>query len=140
MRALIDTSALVRRLLREEGWEELASLWRGADALLASRLLYPETRSALARARRAGRLDARGHEIARSDLEDDWERFDVVELGDLVARAAGEVVERFPLRAGDAVHLASALLVADPDLTFVTWDRRLARAAHETGLAVAPAL
>jgi hypothetical protein len=39
----------------------------------------------------------------------------------------------------DAVHLASALALADPDLVIAAWDRRLHAGAATTGLPVAPA-
>jgi predicted nucleic acid-binding protein len=43
------------------------------------------------------------------------------------------------LRGYDAVHLASALAIDSPDVVLATWDRALAAAAVEEGLAVVPA-
>jgi hypothetical protein len=63
---------------------------------------------------------------------------DVVQLDDRLVRSAGDVSEDRRLRAGDAIHLASALVVDEPELVLVTWDHELARAAREVGLAVAP--
>jgi hypothetical protein len=40
----------------------------------------------------------------------------------------------------DAVQLASALLLADPDLILVSWNKRLRLAAAQAGLDVAPAI
>ena len=63
-------------------------------------------------------------------------------------RIDGEVVERArrpfptePLRALDAVHLASALVVAAhaPELLLLSFDRRIRRAAQQLGLSLAPA-
>ena len=45
------------------------------------------------------------------------------------------------LRAFDAIHLASALRLADdhpPAVTFACWDVRLWRAAHDEGFALLP--
>jgi predicted nucleic acid-binding protein len=61
-----------------------------------------------------------------------------VELEPGVARAAGEVAEGFGLRAYDAVHLASALVVDEGDTLVGTGDRALATAASAAGLGVAP--
>lgn len=138
MRVLADASALVKLLVDEEGHEHAVSIWEAADSVLASRLAYPEIRSALARAERRGRLGAGGHRNAKRVLEEIWDRVDVVELSDPVARGAAEVAEAFGLRAGDAVHLSSALLLADDDLLLATWDRDLGRAARRAGLAVVP--
>lgn len=64
-----------------------------------------------------------------------------------LVRIDGEVVERArrpfpiePLRALDAIHLATALVVAAgvPDLTLLTFDRRIRRAARRLGLSLAP--
>ncbi len=43
------------------------------------------------------------------------------------------------LRSADAVHLASALALGDPELTIAVWDRRLHTGAPTAGLRVAPA-
>jgi uncharacterized protein len=135
-----DTSALIKVLHQEEDWEHAASIWNAADVLLASRLVYPEARAALAAAARGGRLDPRGHRMAKADLERRWDQLRVIEVSDGLARAAGELAERLRLRAIDAVHLASAAAVAEEGLTLATWDRGLARAAQQAGLAVAPSV
>ena len=43
------------------------------------------------------------------------------------------------LRGAAAVHLASALAIADPDLIIAVWDRRLHAGAAAAGLLVTPA-
>lgn len=56
---------------------------------------------------------------------------DVIGLDPVLARTAGELAERHALRGYDAVHLASAIAIDDPDLVMATWDRDLAAAtAH----------
>ena len=135
MKILIDASAFVKLLIEEPGSDEAASIWDEATDLLASRFLYPEARAALGRAARLGRLTPRGLERSRGLLEARWAEVRVVELHDGLDRLAGEVAELLGLRAGDAVHLASALIVGET--TLVTFDERLASAAHEAGLAVA---
>jgi predicted nucleic acid-binding protein len=51
---------------------------------------------------------------------------------------AGEIAEQQALRGYDAVHLATALSIEDPDIALVTWDRDLAQAALRAGRSVAP--
>jgi predicted nucleic acid-binding protein len=138
MRILTDTSALVKALLREPGWEKALEVLTGADQVLASRFVYPEARSALARALRASRIDRRQHARLVTDLDDRWELIAVVELSAEVARLAGEVADAHGLRGGDAVHLASALILSDREVVVATWDANLARAAVEAGLPVTP--
>lgn len=54
-----------------------------------------------------------------------------------LAELAAEVAEQDGLRGGDAVHLATALHLREPDFVFLTLDRDLAAAALRNGLAVA---
>jgi predicted nucleic acid-binding protein len=63
----------------------------------------------------------------------------VIGLDDTLARAAGALAERHGLRGYDAVHLASASAIDDPDLVIATWDRDLAAAASATNRTVVPA-
>jgi hypothetical protein len=56
-----------------------------------------------------------------------------------VERHAGQLARSHALRGADAVHLASALAVADPDLVVAVWDRRLHAGAAAASLHLAPA-
>lgn len=72
-------------------------------------------------------------------LEELCSELDAIGLDDALARTAGGLAERHALRGYDAVHLASAIAIADPDLVVATWDRDLAAAAIATRLTVVPA-
>ena len=78
------------------------------------------------------------HRTARSDLDRAIASLRIVELDPAVARVAGDVAERFELRALDAVHLASALALGGRETVVMTWDRTLAAAAATAGLGIAP--
>jgi predicted nucleic acid-binding protein len=69
----------------------------------------------------------------------DWPAFNVVELNPTVAQLASELTARHDLRSLDAIHLASALMFHNEDLTLATWDRRLHNAALREKLNVLPA-
>lgn len=134
-----DTSALVKLLLAEEdGVETAANLWDAAAIAISSRLAYPEARAALAAAHRARRLSAPQLTESAGELARLFGQLVVVEIEARLAEAAGEVAEQFGLRANDAVHLASALAVADSQTVVVTWDGHLANAARRSGLGVSP--
>jgi predicted nucleic acid-binding protein len=140
VKILIDASAIAKGLLREPDWDRAHGFLHGTDPLYASRLAYPETRSALTRARGTGRVKAEDFRALVATFDRRWRQIVVVELTERVARTAGDVAERYGLRAGDAVHLASALVLEDPELTLATWDRRLAAAASAAGVPVTPPL
>ena len=98
--------------MAEQGSSTAVDAWGSADSIAINRLLYPEGRAALAAARRARRLTARDHSLAKQALEDLWRQADVVEITALVAGSAGDLAERHGLRGYDSVHLAAALAVA----------------------------
>jgi predicted nucleic acid-binding protein len=134
-----DSSGLVKLLAEEEGSDLAAELWDGCDAAVTSRLAYPEVRAALAAA-------ARNHDITEAELDEaerDWEGYWAaarpVELTAAVERHAGQLARAHALRGADAVHLASALAIGDPDLIVAVWDRRLHTGARAAGCRVAPA-
>ncbi len=139
MIAYLDTSALVKLFMPdEEGASTAAELWDASDVALTSRITYPEGRAALASAHRARRLTARALGRARDALDTTFQRLAVVELDRSIAELAGDVAERYSLRAYDAVHLASALAIEDEALVVLTWDERLAAAARRAELEVVP--
>ena len=76
---------------------------------------------------------------ARADVLGAWERWTEVTALEPVRRYAERLVETHPLRAGDALQLAAAIVAAEerPDsLEFVTFDRRQAEAAEREGFRV----
>jgi predicted nucleic acid-binding protein len=134
-----DSSALVKLVVDEEGNDLAAELWDGCDAALASRLAYPEVRAALAAACRNHDLTEDDLETAEQAWEQYWASVRPVELTAAVQRHAGQLARTHALRGADAVHLASALALADPDLILAVWDRRLHAGAAGVQLRVAPA-
>lgn len=134
-----DSSALVKLVVEERGTDLAAQLWDGCDAALSSRLAYPEVRAALSAARRNRDLDDDALRRATRTWERFWKSVRPVELTPDVERFAGRLATRHALRGADAVHLASALAVAEDDLVVAVWDRRLHAASVAERLAVAPA-
>jgi predicted nucleic acid-binding protein len=135
--AYFDTSAVVPLLVVEAGSTRAAVLWDGADRVVSARLVYPEGRAALALAHRLGRLTARQLRAAVAELDSKYEEFDLVEVDDMLARRAGHLAEAHGLRGYDAVHLAAADRVRNPDLVVVAGDGALLAAAATEGIAIA---
>lgn len=137
MIAYFDTSAVVPLLIDEPGSARATSLWDGADRVVSVRLLYPETRAALAQAERLGRLTARQLRGAVTEFDSLFEVIDLVEVDHVLAVRAGELAEARRLRGYDAVHLAAAERVRDPDVVVIAGDGVLLDAAADEGMAVA---
>ena len=113
----------------------------GPDGLTTSRLSEVEVASALSRRRREGACTASEHDLALQELGSDLSGMSVIEIASGVAARAREIVSRHPLRAGDAIHLASCLLLQNTTgqtVDLVAFDRKLRAAAELEGLAVIP--
>jgi uncharacterized protein len=134
-----DASAFVKLVVDEVGSDLAASLWDGADAIVSSRLAYPEVRAALAAAGRDRRLAPAELRRAARLWERLWEEVRSVEITSDVSRHAGELAARRALRGADAVHLACAVALGRGDTVVAVWDQRLHTGARREGLAVAPA-
>jgi uncharacterized protein len=126
----------VKLLVHEEGSTEAKRRWMEADRITTSLLLYVEARAVVAAARRAGRLGEDG-QVDRL-LQRRYRQISVIDPSRELVREAGHLAERHALRGSIAVHLASALAAQETldDLTLMTWDEDLARAARRDGLPV----
>jgi predicted nucleic acid-binding protein len=135
----LDTSALVKRYFRESYSDEIIARWKSAEQIVTSFVAYAETMASLQRKKReAGLDDALVQEITAA-FRRDWESFIRVEVNDEINGYIDRVVEAYPLRGCDAIHLASALAIHETlaeDFVFACFDSRLALAAQSEGLQV----
>jgi predicted nucleic acid-binding protein len=135
MKAYLDTSALLRIILREDGALDEV---RRCEQLVSSELLAVECARTLDRLRVQGVLTTE-EAAARRRAVDDWlDAVDLVLLRPPILRRAGEPLPT-PLGTLDAIHLATALVWRDRedvDLTIATHDVALAAAARAFGFDV----
>lgn len=134
-----DSSAFVKLLVDEPGTPSAARLWDTADVIASGAITYPEVRAALAAAHRDGRVRDSDFDRARASWKLAWSSVAIVRPTESVLRHAGDLAERHALRGYDAVHLASALALADTEVIVAAWDHRLRNGASDGGLMVAPA-
>lgn len=131
----VDTSTLLKLIIDEDGSDRAEIMWQSADAVASAELIVVEARAALAAAERAGRLTARQHTAAKSELDALIGDLHRVEITDELIGDAAELAELEGLRGYDAVHLAAALTIAASVLTSA--DTVLCEAATRRGLHVA---
>jgi hypothetical protein len=133
----LDTSAFVKLIHKEEGSDRVRGALGQAKAVASSALAKVEVHSALARLRREGE----GDQVLRgwlSSFSDIWAGMARVSM-DRAVDAACVLCLRHPLRALDAIHLASALLLRAEgglEVVFASWDARLKDAARQEGFLV----
>jgi predicted nucleic acid-binding protein len=125
--AYVDTSALVKLAVVEAETPALEADLAGREGLVASVLVVVECGRA---ARRAGK---------RRVLQRIEELLQAVYLIDLSAPLLEEAASLAPasMRSLDAIHLATALSIGDPELEVITYDGRMAEAARANGLRLA---
>ena len=137
----LDTSALVKRYFQEPYSDEIIARWKSAVQIVTSFVAYAETMASLYRKKREAELaDTLIREIAGSFLRD-WESFIRVEVNGELNGYIDRVVEKYPFRGFDAIHLASALAIREmlpEDFVFACFDDRLSRAARSEGLQTFP--
>ncbi len=137
-RAYFDTSALVKRYVREEGSVRVRGLLRRRGVLSAA-IITVELTCALSRRRSEGDLSSQDFAVIESRVREDRAYWHLIELSPLVLVRAEELVQKSNLRTLDAVHVAAALVFQEASgarVPFVTGDSRLAEATRAFGLEV----
>jgi len=128
----LDTSALAKLYLEEEGSDRVRQWADEAEVLATSQVALAELAAAVGRRQREGSLadDESGQVLNAS--KGDWAHFVVVHLDEY---KAADLAFRHELRGFDAIHLAAALQVRDAlrdiPVCFSCFDHRLTKAAGE---------
>ena len=132
-----DASAVVPLVVAEAETTQCRT-FLAEDAEIVVWCLTPvEVISALTRRVRESALKVSDFRRAKGQLlvlERVWSEVTAIER---VRELARRLVERYPLRAADALQLAAALVLSDPDprtTAFVTLGHRLGAAAEQEGL------
>ena len=139
----LETSALVKLYVREPGSDRLLQIASNlSENRLAVLALSPvEARSAIRRRERAGDIDARTVTLILDRLRQHLETIFIRQvLSDTVLDGALEMIDRYALRAYDAVHLAGCLALRTgagmESPTFACADQQLLEAARSELLPV----
>jgi predicted nucleic acid-binding protein len=135
--AYFDTSALVKRYVDELGRREVLTLLR-KNQCVVSAVLPLEVRSALRRRVTEKTVDAKRVFGILKRLAADRAYWTIIEVSPEVLATAESLSGAHPLRALDAIHVASAKLFADrtalQTFTFVSADIRQTNVAEALGI------
>ena len=134
MNIFLDSSALAKRYLEEPGSDRVEEILFSASALAVSVICLSEVVSALCRCRRDKALSQHQYLEAKQALFKDIEDASVISLTDQVVARAIEILERWPLRSSDSLHVACAAEWSAE--LFVSADERQCAAARGYGLRV----
>ena len=134
MNVFLDSYALAKRYVNETGSDRVGEILSAASSLGLSVICLSEVVSGLYRLRREGKLSPPQYAANKRALIQDVEASVVIHITDQVVARAVELLERWPLRSSDALHVACAAEWGT-DL-FVSADERQCRAARGYGLRV----
>jgi uncharacterized protein len=146
----LDSSALIKRYVQEEGSKAVASRFETGEKLYTSVLSYAEVHAAIGRKYRDKELNTDQKERLVDDFLDDWLfSLSILELTTAAMSALPALCEQYSLKASEAVHLSAAFWLKDAIrlrakrfddgggiVEFGVSDRRLGEAALKCGFQV----
>jgi predicted nucleic acid-binding protein len=145
----LDASALVKRYITERGSGALNARFERGEIIYTSLLSFGEIHTAIARAYRMRRLAAEDLTRIREAFLSDWlVGLSPIEVNVETMTALPGLVENYPLKAADAIHLSAAFWlwnsfrlrthrpIPEHEVEFGVADQRLGQIALKCGLQV----
>jgi predicted nucleic acid-binding protein len=136
MMLYVDTSALIKRYVEEDGSDRVNALWNGATGIATSVVAFAEMIAALNRKRREGVLSAAEYTRTATAFKNDYRRVILVPVSAGLNERIETLARKHALRGFDAIHLASALVIRNSgkvETGFACCDRMLNEAAGKEG-------
>lgn len=134
MRIFFDSSAFVKRYVREAGTDAVLQWCDQATEIILSGIALPEIISTFCRLQREGKITETQYRQLKSLLMADIEDAALGDLTPVVLAQAIWSLERNVLRGMDAIHIGCA--VALKAEVFISADKRQLDAAARSGLQV----
>lgn len=145
-RYFFDTSALFKRYWNEVGsaWVQVETSQSNQNTIIVAQITDVELMSVAARLMREHKLNSRMFQAIRLTVHRHMERqCRIIALNTDVSQTAQSLLKTYPLRAADAIQLASATVAnrilsagKQTPLTFVSSDARLLNAAAQAGMPI----
>ena len=122
----------MKQFIQEAGTDEALALRADAPPHATATIAYTETFSAFRRrVREAALKEPQYHEVVRRFLQE-WSTYVRINLDERILGRSRTLLERYPLRTLDAIHLASALELQEQlnePSVLISADTQLLRAA-----------
>lgn len=135
----LDTSALFKQYIKEQGTELVRKLFSSGESLVISNLSIVEAVSNLRRLVDVdGLIDEEVFRRTTAMLFDDIDKglLEVIEVTMATVIQGAELISKKYMKPVDAIQLAVALSLQDRDLVFVCSDRNLCKRVAEEGLQI----
>jgi len=141
MNLYIDTSALIKHYIAEDGSDYINDLMARASVISTGLITRAEMAAGINRLLRMNYISREHYSIALRDFRSDWNHYERIAISEEVVARADSLTCESPLRGYDSVHLACGLIWQDSlqiPVVLVTFDTQLYDAAQKAGLQVLP--
>ena len=128
MNAIIDTSSLIKKYIKEIGSTKFENLLEQLSEITVSPIYRLEINSAIERRLREKTLDCDHAEWIRKEIGHDFQFFNKVLWNDKLETLSTRLIQDYPIKTLDCIQLASAIL-SQADI-FITSDRKLFHVAE----------
>lgn len=132
-----DASAFVKAFCYERGSKMVIDILNSGFSVYSSIILYPEVLFALRRKKERKEIEEAEFQNQIIKFENRWESLNIMDIS--LFWLLKDRVIKYPLKAIDAIHLASALWIKEnltSDLRFVCSDKELLEFSMEEGFNV----
>jgi len=132
----LDSSALVKRYVEEEGTKLVDELWEKAEEVATSVVAFAEVISTFSRKSREGILTQKELIEIIYEFKEDYSRMIHVPITLELNKIIERLLVSYSLKGFDAIHLASALIlkVEFPETVFLCFDKSLNKTARKENL------
>lgn len=135
----LDTSALLKLYLEEEGSDVTRQVVQDAAAVCTHLITHAEMCAAFAQAVRMQRITTQVQSQQVQQFKTDWEALHRLPVDETLTRRAGQLAMQFELRGYDSVHLAAAERAwrqIGNNFQITAFDKHLRQAALAMGISV----
>lgn len=132
----LDTSALIKLYIDEDGTRTVQAFAKKSKVLATSIVAYAEARAAVKRGLAEEIIYEAEYRLCMSNFKKDWKNYLIVNIDKSLIFLAGDLAEKYNLRGFDSIHLASAVVLREKlniDILFLCWDKKLEEAAIMEG-------
>ena len=139
----LDTSALVKLYIKEEGSDKVKALVDHSDIVSTSVVAYAEARAVYKRISDEGMLKREEYSRLVANFKQDWPNFLAIRVSEAVITSVDMLVDLYSIRGFDLLHLASTVTLSNKinsEIVVGCWDKRLWQAYHDEGFTLLPSI
>ncbi len=134
MRYYFDTSALIKRYIKESGSEVIDDAIDKAKEILVSALTHIEAISSLRRLLSEEKICKADYEKIKIELAKDFKDFTILPILQETLNKAFQIVDSENLRTLDAIQLATVIIASEKIDKLVAADQHLLSAANNNNI------